>query len=170
MEIVLKTSLIRSLRADDAPEMARNANDRDIWRNLKDQFPHPYSLEHAKRFIAFCASQERESAFAITVDGRLAGVIGFEHRGDIWRRSVEIGYWLGRDYWGRGISSAAVRAMTDWAFLQWDINRVWAGVFSWNPASSRVLEKAGFALEGRLAKSATKDGESVDELIYAVVR
>ena len=63
-----------------------------------------------------------------------------------------------------------MRAVTDWAFDTWQLNRVWAGVFAWNPASARVLEKAGYAFEGRLKQSAVKDGELVDELIYAIVR
>ncbi len=170
MELSLATCIVRTLRTNDADDLARCANDRDIWRNLKDRFPHPYALEHATSFISYCQAQERESAFAIDVGGRLAGVIGFEHRDDIWRRSVELGYWLGRAYWGKGIASDAVRGVTEWAFTEWDINRVWAGVFAWNPASARVLEKAGFTREARLVKSATKDGQSVDELIYAFVR
>jgi RimJ/RimL family protein N-acetyltransferase len=150
--------------------LARHANDRDIWRNLKDRFPFPYAVEHAKAFIAYSRSLDPERNFALAVDGGLAGVIGFEPKEDVWRRSVELGYWLGREYWGRGIATEAVLAITEWAFNEWDINRVWAGVFAWNPASARVLEKAGFVFEGRLRQSATKDGVAVDELIYAMVR
>jgi RimJ/RimL family protein N-acetyltransferase len=170
MELVLSTCTIRSLLSTDAPELARQANDRAIWRNLKDRFPHPYASEHASAFITYCQLQDPERNVAITVDGLIAGVIGFEFKEDVWRRSVELGYWLGQPYWGRGIISEAVPAMTAWAFSQWDINRVWAGVFDWNAASARVLEKAGFVLEARLRKSATKDGRAVDELIYAMVR
>jgi [ribosomal protein S5]-alanine N-acetyltransferase len=161
---------IRSWSTNDAPSLALHANDRAIWRNLKDRFPNPYSLADAEWFIAHCLREEPESAFAITVGDEAIGTIGFEHRGDIWRRSVELGYWIGRPYWGRGIMSNAVRAMTDWAFDTWKVNRVWAGVFAWNPASVRVLEKAGYSCEARLKQSAVKDGELVDELIYAVVR
>ena len=170
MELRLTTCTIRDLLDSDADDMARQANDKEIWRNLKDRFPFPYAVEHARAFITYSRSLDPERNFALVVDGRLAGVIGFEPKEDIWRRSVELGYWLGREYWGRGIASEAARAITDWAFEKWDINRVWAGVFDWNPASTRVLEKAGFVFEGRLHKSATKDGEAVDELIYAVVR
>jgi RimJ/RimL family protein N-acetyltransferase len=170
MELDLGICRVRSLRTDDAAELARLADDREVWRNLKDRFPHPYAVAHASAFIAYCQSQMPESNFGIEVDGRLAGAIGFEHKDDVWRRSVELGYWLGREYWGRGVAGAAARALTEWAFTNWDIDRVWAGVFDWNPASARVLEKAGFTLEARLRKSAFKDGQTVDELIYAVVR
>jgi RimJ/RimL family protein N-acetyltransferase len=162
--------VVRSWSPEDAASLARHANDRAIWRNLKDRFPNPYTLANAEGFIAHCLGEDPESAFAIAVDDEAVGAIGFEHRGDIWRRSVELGYWLARPHWGRGITTGAVRAITDWAFRAWSINRVWAGVFAWNPASARVLEKAGFGYEGRLRQSAVKDGEPVDELIYAVVR
>jgi RimJ/RimL family protein N-acetyltransferase len=162
--------VVRSWTAADAPSLARHANDRAIWRNLKDRFPNPYTLADAEGFITHCQSENPESAFAIAVDDEAVGAIGFEHRGDIWRRSVELGYWLAQPYWGRGITTGAVRAVTAWAFDTWQLNRVWAGVFAWNPASARVLEKAGYAFEGRLKQSAVKDGELVDELIYAVVR
>ena len=161
---------VRSWQTTDAPSLARHANDRAIWRNLKDRFPNPYTLADAEWFVAHCQREDPESAFAIVVDGQAIGAIGFEHRGDIWRRSVELGYWIAQPYWGRGITTGAVRAMTDWAFEAWQLNRVWAGVFAWNPASARVLEKAGYSFEARLKQSAVKDGELVDELIYAVVR
>ena len=108
--------------------------------------------------------------FAIVVDGVSVGAIGLVLKDDVFRRSAEIGYWLGTDYWGRGIVTEAVRAVTDYAFATFDICRVYAGVFEWNPASMRVLERAGYELEGRMRKSVTKDGETVDELIYAVIR
>lgn len=162
--------VVRSWAASDAPSLARYANNRAIWRNLKDRFPNPYSLENAEWFIAHCLDEAPESAFAIDVEDQAVGAIGFEHRGDIWRRSVELGYWIAQPYWGRGIATGAVRAMTEWAFDAWQVNRIWAGVFAWNPASARVLEKAGYVFEARLRNSAVKDGELVDELVYAVVR
>ena len=89
---------------------------------------------------------------------------------DVFRRSAEIGYWLGEGYWARGIVTEAVRAVTNYAFATFDLCRVYAGVFEWNPASARVLEKAGYEFECRMKKSVTKDGETIDELIYAIVR
>lgn len=170
MKVEFGGGAVRSWVPADAASLARHANDRAIWRNLKDRFPNPYSLANAEWFIEHCRTEVPESAFAIVVNDEAVGSIGFEHRGDIWRRSVELGYWLAQPYWGRGITTNAVKAMTQWAFDTWAINRVWAGVFAWNPASARVLEKAGYAYEARLRHSAVKDGELVDELIYAVVR
>ena len=95
------------------------------------------------------------------------GGIGFSAQADVGRRSAEIGYWLGEDYWGRGIASEALLAVTEHAFANYDLCRLYAHVFDWNPASTRVLEKAGYVFEGRLKKSVTKDNQTIDQLIYA---
>jgi RimJ/RimL family protein N-acetyltransferase len=89
---------------------------------------------------------------------------------DVFRRSAEIGYWLGEEFWGRGIVTEALRAMTDYAFATWDLCRISAGVFEWNPGSMRVLEKAGYELEARCRSAVTRDGETIDELIYVILR
>ena len=98
------------------------------------------------------------------------GGIGILLQEDVHRRSAEIGYWLGEDYWGRGIVTEAVRRVTDWAFENFDLCRIFAHVFAWNPASMRVLEKAGYEYEGRLRQSVTKDGQTIDQVIYAIIR
>lgn len=94
------------------------------------------------------------------------GGIGLHPQPDVMRRSLEIGYWLGQPYWGRGIASEAVAAMTRYAFEHFDVARVFALVFEWNPASARVLEKAGYRLEGRLRKAVTKEQRTMDMLVY----
>lgn len=170
MEIALPNCVLRGFRPGDEESLARHANDRRIWRNLKDAFPHPYTLDHARAWVAQNQYQTPPHHLAIVVDNQVVGGIGLEAKPDIWRYSVEMGYWLAPDYWGRGIMSRAVRAVVDYAFASFDLNRVWAGAFDWNPASIRVLEKAGFTFEARLTKSAFKDNTFVDELIYAVVR
>ncbi len=86
------------------------------------------------------------------------------------RHSAEIGYWLGEPFWGQGIATKAVRALTEYAFAHLDLVRIYGTVFEWNPASARVLEKAGYTHEGRLRKSITKDGKIIDQLLYAIVR
>lgn len=105
--------------------------------------------------------------FAIVVDGAAAGGIGFERQPDVERHSVELGYWLGEEYWGRGIVTAAVRAMCEHIFASFDVCRIQSTVFDGNPASVRVLEKAGFAFEGRLRSAVTKGGRRMDALVYA---
>ena len=170
MELDLGVCTVRSWRAGDAASLARHANNRKIWRNLRDRFPHPYTPADAEAFLRSVIGTTPETNFAITVDGVAVGGIGLTLAEDIHRRTAELGYWLGEEYWGRGIASAAVRAITDYAFTHHDLVRIWAGVFEWNPASMRVLEKAGYTREATLRKSAFKDGEIVDEVIFAVVR
>jgi len=148
----------------------RHANNRKIWINLRDHFPYPYTDEDARDWLASIVRREPENNFAIDVAGEAVGGIGFTVQPDVGRRSAEIGYWLGEKFWGRGIATDALIAMTDHAFANYDICRIYAYVFGWNGASARVLEKAGYTLEGRLRKSVTKDGQTIDNLIYAIIR
>lgn len=160
---------IRSFRPDDAPALARYINNRKIWLNLRDAFPHPYRLNDAVAWIRMAGRQYPEVSFAIASPDEVIGGIGLGLQTDVNYRSSEIGYWLGEPFWGRGIATAALCALTDYAFAHYDLIRLFAYVFEWNPASLRVLEKAGYAYEGRLRKSATKDGQTVDQLLYAKV-
>ncbi|MFW5967082.1 MAG: GNAT family N-acetyltransferase [Persicimonas sp.] len=167
MELALSTCTIRSWRLDDVDALVRHANNRAVWRNLRDSFPHPYTRDDAEEWLASAGSQTPETNFAIDVDGEAVGGIGLERKTDVFRRSVEIGYWLGERVWGRGIATEAVAALTTWGFTNLDVVRIYAGVFEWNPASIRVLEKVGYAFEGRLHNAVYKDGEVLDELVYA---
>jgi RimJ/RimL family protein N-acetyltransferase len=110
-----------------------------------------------------------EAFFAIEVGGEAAGGVGFMLRSDVERVSAEIGYWLAAVHWNRGITTAALRAVTDYAIAKHSLTRVYALPYEWNAASCRVLEKAGFVLEGRLRKSALKDGKVIDQFLYARV-
>ena len=170
MDLDLGVCRVRGWRPGDETSFAQHANNRRVWRNLRDDFPHPYTLADAERWVRHAARLAPETQFAIEVDGAAAGGVGLLLQEDIARRSAEIGYWLGEAFWGRGIMTAVVRAVTDYAFASLDLCRVYALVFEWNPASCRVLEKAGYRLEGRLRKSATKDGHTLDQLLYAAVR
>ncbi|HSB11956.1 MAG TPA: GNAT family N-acetyltransferase [Blastocatellia bacterium] len=170
MELKLSKSTLREWRPGDEDSLVRHANNRSVWRNLRDAFPHPYTLSNAKHWIQIANPTTPITNFAIVVDDSAVGAIGLALKEDVFRRSAEIGYWLGEEYWGRGIVTEAVRAVTDYAFATFDLCRVYAGVFEWNLGSMRVLEKAGYEFECRLRKSVTKDGQTIDELIYAVLR
>lgn len=170
MVLKLTRCTIRPWQHGDEASLAQHANNRNIWRNLRDTFPHPYTLKDAEEWIRFASAENPPRNFAIVVEGEAAGGLGFVLKDDVYRRTAEIGYWLGEKFWGRGIITEAVDAMTEYAFANFDICRIQAGVYEWNPASMRVLEKAGYALEARLRKSIIKDGETIDELIYAIVR
>jgi ribosomal-protein-alanine N-acetyltransferase len=167
MEIQCFACLLRPLVSADAEALASHANDRDVWLNLRDRFPHPYSLRDAEEYIAAVAARTLQTSFGIIVDGEAAGSVSLMPGKDIERTTAEIGYWLGRPFWGRGIATEAVRAATLYAFDQLGMHRVFAVPFGRNPASTRVLEKAGYVREGILRRSAVKDGKLIDQILYA---
>ena len=169
-QIQLTHALLRPWRPTDAESIALHANDRDVWRNMRDRFPHPYTVKDAKDWIAFVATVPPGTNFTFEVDGKAVGGISFEPLADVFRVGAEIGYWLARPYWGRGITTEAVRAVTDHAFLHFDFIRLQASVFSWNPASARVLEKAGYALEATNRRAMIKEGEIGDRWLYVRLR
>ena len=168
MHLQLEQAVIRDLRPADAESLARNANDRMIWRNVRDGVPYPYTVQHAREFVGAGGARRGGRAFAIEVAGAVAGCIGYMPGEDVYRRRVEIGFWLGRRYWNRGIATEAVRTFTDWLFASnTELVRVQAEVYQWNVGSMRVLAKAGFLLEGRLRKAAVKDDQVIDVLLFA---
>ncbi len=167
MELVLESCTIRSWRFDDAESLVRHANNRKVARHLRDSFPHPYTPDDALDWLDLVTVVEPETNFTIDVDGEAVGGIGLELRSDVYRCSAEMGYWLGEPYWGRGIATEAVVALTGWAFENHDFERIEAVVFGTNPASRRVLDKAGYTFEARLRNAICKDGEIVDEFVYA---
>lgn len=170
MELHLKTCMIRPWRPGDEASLVAHANNYNVWRNLRDRFPHPYRMEDAREWIRGAGVESPQINFAIVVDGEAVGGIGLVLNGDIHRCSAEIGYWLGEASWGRGIVTEAVRALTQWAFDNFNLSRIYAGVMEWNPASMRVLEKAGYQFEGRLRKAVIKQNQVMDEFIYSIVR
>ncbi|MBI3804329.1 MAG: GNAT family N-acetyltransferase [Nitrospirae bacterium] len=170
MKIKLDRSYLRDWRPGDEASLILHANNRNIWINLRDRFPHPYRLADARKWIRQASEVTPQTQFAIVVNEAAVGGVGFEVRGDVFRRSAEIGYWLGERFWGRGITTEAVMALTDYAFKTFDLCRIDAGVFEWNAASIRVLEKAGYTCEALLRKSVTKEGQTIDQLIYAKIQ
>ncbi len=169
MELLLTTCTVRSWKTADAASLARHADNRKIWINLRDRFPHPYTLRDAREYLRSVRHRSPETMFAITVDGEAVGGIGFVLHPDVERVSAEIGYWLGEAFWGRGIATDALAAMTSHAMATHGLTRIYALPFAWNSASCRVLEKAGYVLEARLRRSAVKDGQITDQLQYAYI-
>lgn len=170
MEIKLRTCTLRYWRRGDEESLVRHADNSLIARNLRDRFPHPYTPKDAGEWIDHTLAEDPPLNLTITVNSEAVGGIGIIPGTDIHHRSAEIGYWLGEEFWGRGIATEAVKAASQWAFESYDLNRLWAGVFEHNAASARVLVKAGFQFEARLRQAATKEGRALDELLYALVR
>lgn len=169
IEMRLAKCKVRSYREDDAASLAIHADNRKVWINLRDRFPHPYTLAHARAFIEAALAAVPETSFAVAVDEAAVGGIGFTLHEDVERVSAEIGYWLGEPFWGRGIMTEALRTVTAHAVGTHDLTRVYAVPYEWNPASFRVLEKAGYVCEGRMRRSAIKDGRVIDQMLYAYV-
>lgn len=162
---------LRPFRPEDAPRVSALIDDPEIARNTLT-IPHPYPGGLAERWIAGRAEEwaaGRKAVWAVCVaDGELLGALGL-HLEPAHRRA-ELGYWIGREHWGRGYATEAVRAVVDLAFDELGLERVFAHHFAWNPASGRVLEKAGLKREGLLRSHVQKDGRAVDDVLYGLAR
>jgi RimJ/RimL family protein N-acetyltransferase len=167
MKLALTRCEVRSWRHDDLASLVRHADNRKIWLNLRDRFPHPYTTRDGREFLRMALAQRPETLFAIAVGEEAVGGIGFQMMHDVERVSAEIGYWLGEPFWGRGIVAEALTAVTHHAMETHGLTRMFAMPFASNQASCRVLEKAGYVLEGRLRRSAIKDGQIIDQMQYA---
>ena len=167
MELKLQRCTIRDYRLSDAESLAKHANNRKVWLGLRDAFPHPYAIEDAENFMQGSIAGLPRIHFCIDIDGAAAGGIGLRPGEDVHRHTAEFGYWLGEEFWGQGLMSEVVPAFVDYCFKEFSLHRIFAMPHSNNPASARVLEKAGFVLEGRLRKNVVKDGQVLDSLLYA---
>ncbi len=164
--------ILREWRREDAADVARYADNEKIARNLRDVFPHPYALADAQGFLDICIAGDPETSLfrAIEIDGRAAGSIALCRGSDVYQKTAELGYWLAEDYWGRGIMTQAVRQLCREGFSRWDIQRIYAEPFAHNAGSRRVLEKAGFSLEGVMRRGVFKRGQVCDFCMYALLR
>lgn len=170
IQLALPGWSLRAWRASDAETLASHANNRDVWRNMSDRFPHPYTLEIAQHWVAQGHIEFGGENYAIVIDDVAVGGAGVIQGEGQFICNVEIGYWLGQPYWGRGVATAVVRVLAERAFALPGITRVFAGVHADNPASARVLQKNGFEREGVLRRSAIKNGEVIDRVLYAKIR
>jgi RimJ/RimL family protein N-acetyltransferase len=161
---------IRPWNLSDLDSLVKHANNWNVAKNLADRFPFPYTENDGMAFIALASLDDPLHNFAIEVEGQAVGGIGIEPQTDIHRKNAELGYWLAEPFWGQGIISKAIKQVVDFAFATYSIDRVFARPFGINHASQRVLEKNHFVLEGRFDKVLYKNGEYVDELIYAIRR
>ena len=160
---------LREFTADDKYRLAELANNPKISINLRDGFPNPYTVADAENFLEKYAGQESSLVLAIEYNGLYVGNIGLHKATDVYRKSAEIGYFLGEPYWNLGIMTKAVNLISDFGFKTMDIVRIHAGIFSFNPASMRVLEKCGFKREAIFEKAIIKEGKIYDEVRYAKI-
>ena len=165
----LQDCVLRPWVSSDKHHLVLHANNKSVWRNLLESFPHPYLESDATSWIAH-AEGNPGLHFAIEFRGTAVGGIGLVPQSGVALHTAHFGYWLGESLWGRGIATAAARSMAAYAFQTFPLARLEAPVFAWNPASMRVLEKAGFSKEGVLRRSVFKDGQLIDSVLYARLR
>lgn len=163
---------LRAWTLADAPALAKLINNKKVQDNLRDGLPFPYGEEDAKVFLSavLASDPDQNLAFAIEADGKLIGSISATRCANIHFRTAELGYYLGEPYWGKGFATEAVRQICDYIYRNTDIIRIFAEPFAYNTASCRVLEKAGFQLEGLLRSNAVKNGRILDMKMYARIR
>lgn len=166
-----KKFTLRPFRKGDEASLMKNINNRAIARNTL-RIPYPYKLKDARWWInrnLKLNKQKRKSEinFAIEINEEVVGGIGLDK---IYGHCAEIGYWLGKKYWGRGIMTAAVKLVTKYGFEKLGLRRIYAFAFLFNKVSAAVLKNAGYKYEGKLRKHVQKDNKFLDDLLFAKVK
>jgi [ribosomal protein S5]-alanine N-acetyltransferase len=169
MEIPFGEWKLRSWQDSDETALVKYADNRKLWLNMQDFFPYPYTLKDAQEWVRKAKGMP-DTCFAIASAVEAIGSISLNLQPDILCKSADVGCWLGEPFWNRGIGTEATKVLVKYAFANFDLVRLFALVFASNPASRHVLEKTGFQLEARLAKSVFKDGKIMDSFLYALIR
>ncbi len=160
---------LRSWVNNDAQSLAKYASDRAIWLNMRDEFPHPYGISEAEVFVANANCRADAVHLAVATEQEAVGSISLLIHDDIRRYSGVLSYWISRKYWGQGLATNAITNLSNYAFHQLGLVRVYAKVFSTNIGSIRALEKSGFEREGYFHKGVYKQGRFIDQVLYAKV-
>lgn len=170
MHLLAPPCTLRPWHENDISSLVKHANNRNVWLQLRNRLPHPYTVSDAQAWITSTTAEEPRTNFAIEYHGAAVGSIGLVLQDDIETGTAEVGYWLGEPFWGNGIATAALRAFARWAFEEFALRRLFAGVMASNLASRRVLEKVGFQLEGIHRQHIIKAGIVQDQAYYALLR
>lgn len=162
--------VLRCWRRSDLDDLVTYANDPEVARATSDRFPHPYTREDGIAFLEGRVVTFSHPVFTIEIDGVASGGIG-AHPGKFERsQTAEIGYWLARRHWGRGVMTRAVGVFAPWVMDALKLYRLQATVLAINPASARVLEKNGFVEEGLQRCAVVKHGQVIDLRGFARTR
>lgn len=170
MKLETDNIILRPWQPGDEQALVKHGNNFKIWQNLRDTFPHPYTLPDAEHWVRTANEDPKNVNLAIITEGEAVGGIGFIIQEDVYFRCCERGCWLGEAYWNKGIATKVVNLITPYIFQEYNIYRIFTGVFAHNKGSLRVMEKTGFALEGLMRKSVTKNGQTIDEYLFALVK
>ena len=157
---------IRNWQISDAQALAAVANNRNVWNSIRNEFPSPYTVMDALAWIKHANEEKPVANFAIEIGHVVAGNISCMWHKDVYAKTVEVGYFIGENYWGKGIASAAVALMLEAIKKNKEIVRIEAKIFDGNGASARVLEKNNFVLEGIRKNAIFKNGVIADEQVW----
>jgi len=157
---------LRPWQKRDAQALATITNNRKIWNNMRDRLPNPYTVMDALQWLNHIAMQDPPENLAILHQGQVVGNIGCVPQKDIYRKSVEIGYFIGEEYWGHGFATLAVGEFLKYLQENFDPIRIYAEVFEHNKSSMRVLQKNGFYLESIRRKAALKNNVLLDDFVW----
>ncbi len=161
---------IRTWTLEDLPNLVLYANNINVWNNMRNYFPYPYTEEIGKAWLEETVKAVPIVNLAIDLDGQAIGGIGLILNSDVYVMSAELSYWIGEPYWGQGITTEAVRQMVEYTFCYYDVVRLYSEVFETNKSSMRVLEKNGFYLEGVRRKAVLKNSVLMDDYIWVKLR
>lgn len=161
---------LRKFKSSDKKQIALLVNNKKIWDNIRDFVPFPYSVKDAEDFIAFTQKETPQQTFGITYNELLCGSIAIEKQTDVYSHSGHLGYWIGEPFWGKGIATKACHLITQYAFKELKLHRIYSSVFDYNKGSMRVLEKCGYQREAILKQGILKNGKMHDEHIYAKLK
>jgi RimJ/RimL family protein N-acetyltransferase len=162
----MQTINIRNWQIRDAQALAAVANNRNVWNSIRNEFPSPYTVMDALAWIKHANEEKPVANFAIEIGNVVAGNISCIWHKDVYAKTVELGYFIGENYWGKGIATAAVALMLDAIKKNKEIVRIEAKIFGGNGASARVLEKNNFVLEGTRKNAIYKNGVIADEQVW----
>jgi len=160
---------LRPWKKEDARQLALIANNKNVWNNLRNTIPYPYTFNDAEKWIAQCNTQKPVLNFAVIYNAALTGSIGCVPKTDVYSKSMEIGYFIGEQYWDLGIATQAVRILLGYIQKQFNVVRVYAEVYAHNKASMQVLHNNGFYLEGIRRKSAFKNQVLLDDYVWVKI-
>ncbi len=163
---------LRDLTIEDAPALQRYADDRGVWLNLFEGFPSPFSMSDA---TAWCGGGSHAPGkgymWGIELEGEIIGCMSIRQDEGWLRCNAEVGYWIGRPFWQRGITSGALKLVCNWAWASMpELTRLYAPIFLRNAGSQAVAKSCGFELEGTFKNSAIKAGEVIDRTQWALIR
>lgn len=162
--------ILRRLANDDQSSLARLANNKKVWDNVRDYLPFPYTEHDAEAFIRLTRQEDPPLSFAIEYEGQFCGMVGLVRQSDVYKMTAEIGYWIGEPFWGKGIATTAVKLITRYGLNTLGLVRIHTGVFEYNTGSMRVLEKNGYGKDGVFKKSIFKNGKIWDEHRFSIIK